>query len=267
VENDLYFLSREGLRVLGNEPQYFTAIRTNVLSIRIQQNIDAINKTYYSLCNGVYFDNKYIMAVPTAGTSIDRCITYDRRFQAFSVWKNFNAQDMVRYIDSSNNEYLYFLDTTGTQVYARSPGTYSDNGAAIEAWATSKAQDMGNPDLMKFWVDLRILFRRLSGRVTFTVYQDSDVSVGTATIGSASVRGMGLSPMGLVELGLDGETTTTTTVIADDPESIGLNLDSRTIKFKVYNNNPGENFVILGMVYAFYPKSHFVFDSSKKIYL
>lgn len=267
VENDLYFLSREGLRVLGNEPQFFTAIRTNVLSIRVQQNIDAINKAYYANCNGVFFDNKYIMAYPTSSSSIDRCLVYDRRFQAFTVWKSFNAQDMVRYIDSNNIEYLYFLDTNGTQVYQRSPGTYSDNGGAIEAWATSKAQDIGNPDITKFWVDLRIMFRRLSGRVTFTVYQDSDISVGTAVIGSTSLRGMGLNKLGVVQLGLDGETTTATQSFVDDPESIGLNLDSRTIKFKVYNNTAGENFVILGMIYAYYPKSHFVFDSSKKIYL
>jgi hypothetical protein len=79
---------------------------------------------------------------------------------------------MVKYIDSLNAEYLFFLDDGGTQVYQRSTGTYADNGVAIEAWVTGKAQDLGNPDITKFWVDLRIIFRRIAGRVTFTVYQD-----------------------------------------------------------------------------------------------
>lgn len=269
IENDISFMSREGHRVLGNEPQFFTAIRTQVLSIRIQPSMDAINKQYYSRCNGVYFDNKYILAYPVGSSTIGKTMTYDRRFQAYSLWTNFNAQAMVRYIDSSNNEDLYFLDDGGTQVYKRVAGTYNDNGAAIEAYIVSKAQDLGNPDITKFWVDLRLIFRRLSGQITFTVYQDDGVTVGTAVIGTISSRGMGLNMLGTVVLGLDGEapSTTTTASFIDNPQSIGLNLDSRTIKYKIYNNRVDENFVLLGTIYAYYPKSHYVFDSSAKIYL
>lgn len=268
VENDLYFMSREGLRVLGNEPQFFTAIRTQVLSIRVQPTVDGIAKAYYNRCNAVYFDNKYIMAFPTgSSSSITRALTYDRRFQAFCLWKNFNAQDMVKYINTSNEENLYFLDDAGTQVYMREAGTYNDNGAAIEAYIVSKAQDIGNPDITKFWVDLRLIFRRISGEVTLTVYEDDNADVGTAVIGTGSSRGMGLNMLGSFGLGSDGETDTTSTVIADNPEAIVLNLDSRVIKYKIYNNRVNENFVFLGMVYAYYPKSHYVFDSSRKVYL
>lgn len=269
IENDISFMSREGHRVLGNEPQFFTAIRTQVLSIRIQPSMDAINKLYYSRCNGIYFDNKYILAYPVGSSAISKTMTYDRRFQAYSLWTNFNAQAMVRYIDTSNNEDLYFLDDGGTQVYKRVTGTYNDNGAAIEAYVVSKAQDLGNPDITKFWVDLRLIFRRLSGQITFTVYQDDGVTVGTATIGTISSRGMGMNMLGTVILGVDGEAPSTTAASSfiDNPQSIGLNLDSRTIKYKIYNNRVDENFVLLGTIYAYYPKSHYVFDSSAKIYL
>lgn len=267
VENDLYFMSRQGIRVIGNEANFYTAIRTNVLSIRIQPTIDAINKTYYNRSNAIYFDNKYILGIPTGSSSIDRCVVYDRRFQAFTLWKSFNAQSMVQYIDSSNNLYLYFLDDGGTQVYQRSSGTYNDNGAAIEAWVTGKAQDIGNPDITKFWVDLRMVFRRIAGRVTFTVYQDDGATVGTATIGSLSTRGMGMNMLGTFKLGTDGESSTSTSAFVDTPQSINLNLSSRTLNFKVYNNNVDENFTLLGYIYAYYPKSHFYFDSANKIYL
>lgn len=269
VENDMSFMSREGHRVLGNEPQFFTAIRTQVLSIRIQPSIDAINKQYYSRCNGIYFDNKYILSYPTGSSAIAKTLTYDRRFQAYSLWTNFNSRAMCRYIDSTNTEDLYFLDDGGTQVYKRVVGTYSDNGAAIEAYVVSKAQDVNNPDITKFWVDLRLIFRRLSGQITFTVYQDDGIAVGTAVIGSGSARGMGIKRLGVYQLGKDGVTTTgtSTTTFVDNPQSVGLNLDSRTIMYKIYNNRVNENFVLLGTVYAYYPKSHYVFDSSRKIYL
>ena len=269
VENDVYFLSREGMRVLGNEPQFFTAIRTQVLSIRVQPVVDSIAKQYYSRSNAVYFDNKWILAHPTgSSSSIAKCLVYDRRFQAYTTWTNFNAQRMVKFIETDNSENLYFLNDTGTQVYKRVAGTYNDNGSAIEAYVISKAQDLGNPDITKFWVDLRLIFRRLNGQVQLTVYSDDDVAVGTATIGSTSLRGMGINIMGTYALGLDGESDTgTSESFVDTPQSVGLNLDSRTIKFKIYNNAVNENFVLLGMVYAYYPKSHYVFDSSKKIYL
>jgi hypothetical protein len=270
VENDISFLSREGHRVLGNEPQFFTAIRTQVLSIRVQSTIDSIAKQYYSRANGIYFDNKYILAHPSGSTSaITKTLTYDRRFQAYSVWTNFNAQAMVKFIDSTNNEDLYFLDDNGTQVYKRINGTYSDDGAPIEAYVVSKAQALENPDITKFWVDIRLMFRRISGQVTLTIYSDDGVEVGTTTIGSGATRGIGLNMLGTVMLGTDGEDPSGEAVstFVDNPQSIGLNLDSRTIKFKIYNNRVNENFVLLGMIYAYYPKSHYVFDSSRKIYL
>lgn len=267
VENDMYFLSREGIRVLGNQPQYFDAIRTNVVSIRIQQTIDSINKEYYNRSNACYFDNKYVLAVPTGSSTIDKQIAYDRRFEAFAIWTNFDAMDMVNFIDSTNSQVMVFLDDGGTQVYQRTVGTYNDNGAAIEAYVVSKAQDVGNPDITKFWVDIRPIFRRLNGQVTFTVYQDDGTQVGTATLGTSSYRGMGLNMFGSFKLGQDGETTALEESFSDAPLSIGLNLDSRTIQYRVYNNEVNENFVLLGTVYAYYPKSHFVFDSSRKIYL
>lgn len=271
VENDLYFMSREGLRVLGNEPQYFTAIRTNVISIRIQPTVDSIAKAYYERCNAEYFDNKYIMGIPTGSSSaIVKTITYDRRFQAFCIWTNFNAQSLMRFTSTTDNsDGLYFIDQGGTQLYMMQPGTYSDAGAPIEAYVVSKAQDIGNPDITKFWVDLRPIFRRLTGSVTFTIYSDDGVVAGSATIGSGSTRGFGLNMLGSFRLGTDGESDSAdaTGSSVDNPESIVLNQNSRTIKFKIYNNSLNENFVLLGYIYAFYPKSHYVFDSSRKIYI
>ena len=269
VENDLYFLSREGLRVLGNEPQYFTAIRTNVLSIRIQPTMDSISKAYYERCNAEYFDNKYIMGFPTGTTSgISRSLAYDRRFAAFVVW-TLNPQALLRFTSSADNsEALYFINQTGTRLYMVQPGTYNDNGTAIEAYVVGKAQDGGQPDLMKFWVDLRLIFRRLNGVLTLTIYDDTSAAQGTTSIGSGSDRGAGLNVMGTFQLGTDGESSAVTTgSISDSPVSVSLNLNSRNLKYKIYNNNLNENFVLLGTVYAFYPKSHFVFDSSQKIYI
>lgn len=268
VENDLYFLSREGVRVLGNEPNYFTAIRTNVLSIRIQTVVDSINPQYYAKANAHYFDNKYFLSVPTTTSTVDTTIVYDRRFQAWSVWTNFKANSFLKYTDATTNAaYLYFLDDGGVKIYKFNPGSYSDDGTAIDAYLVSKAFDLGNPDTSKFFRDIGLIFRRLSGQLSITVYTDGGISLGTTVLSSDSNDGMGLVALGLQILGQGTGNTSSNVTFVDNPERIIVNTTSRTIKFKIENARLNEGFVFLGYVLGFYPYSHFVFDSTRTLYL
>lgn len=268
VENDLYFLSREGVRVLGNEPNYFTAIRTNVLSVRIQTVIDSINPANYAKANAHYFDNKYILSVPTTSSSITKTIVYDRRFQAWSVWTNFNANAFIRYIDgTTNTSSLYFLDDDGIKVYEFDPGSYADDGEAIDAYIVSKSFDLGNPDTLKFFRDIGLVFRRLSGQLTISVYTDEGTLLGTTVLASGSSDGMGLLALGLQILGQGTGDTSENVTFVDNPERVIINAQSRVIKFKIQNARLNESFVLLGYILAFYPYSHFTFDSSRTLYL
>lgn len=267
VENDLYFLSREGIRVLGNEPNFADAIRTNVLSVRVQTTIDSINKLYYPKANAHYFENKYFLAVPTATADIMSTVVYDRRFQAWSIWDNFNANSFVQYVDSNNVAYLYFLDDDGTQVYQYQAGTYSDNGEAINAYLISKAFDLGNPDIIKYFSDVGLIFRRLTGLLSVSIYVDDGLLFGSATLGQGSNDGMGLLELGLQVLGEGTGDTSETGIFADVPLRVVVGTNSRTIKFKITSNRINEGFVFLGFILAFYPSSHFNFDSQNKIYV
>jgi hypothetical protein len=267
VENDVYFLSREGVRVLGNEANFFDSIRTSVLSIRIQTVVDSINQLYYEKCNAFYYDNKYILNVPTTSSAIDTTIVYDRRFQAWSVWTNINALDMIDYIDTTNDRNLYFLNTAGTSVFYFTPGTYNDNGSAIDTYLVSKAFDLGNPDITKYFTDIGFVFRRLTGQLDITVYLDGGVELGTTTLTQGTVDGMGLLPLGMQTLGLGTQNESETAIFSDAPERVIVNSSTRTIKFKLQNNRINENFVLLGYILAYYEYSHFLFDSSRKLYL
>lgn len=267
VENDLYFLSREGIRVLGNEPNFADAIRTNVLSVRIQTSVDAINKLSYPKANAHYFENKYFLAVPTTTSSVERTIVYDRRFQSWSLWDNFNANAFVQFVDTNNIAYLYFLDDDGTQVYQYQAGTYSDNGVAINAYFISKAFDLGNPDIIKYFSDIGLIFRRLTGQLSVSIYTDDGLLFGTATLGQGSNDGMGLLELGLQVLGEGTGDTSETSTFADTPLRVVVGTNSRTIKFKITSDRINEGFVFLGFILAFYPSSHFNFDSENKIYV
>lgn len=267
VENDVYFLSPEGIRVLGNEPQYFTAVRTNVLSIRIQNTVDSINKQYASKSNGHYYNNKYMLAYPTTGATISGVVTYDKRFAGFSKWDTIIPNAMVEYVDSVGASHFYWMSDSGTQMYEVVQGRYNDNGVAINAYLVSKAQDFGNIDITKRFVDLGLAFRRLAGQITATVYLDDNASAGSVQIGSGSTAGIGLGMLGTEMLGTAGTSSTTSGATSDKVYRVVVNQSSRSLKFKISNSRIDENFVFLGCIYGFYPRSHFNFDSANKIYI
>jgi len=64
IGNNVTFLSDNGLYSLTFEDLYNLRGNDTPLSINIQKTIDRINKSYIDKCIGVYFDNKYYLAVP-----------------------------------------------------------------------------------------------------------------------------------------------------------------------------------------------------------
>jgi len=177
---------------------------------------------------------------------------------------------MIKYIDSNNNERLIFNTETGTQMYEFTPGVYTDNGVAITSYLLSKVFDFKNPDITKYFVDLGLIFRTISGEVNLEIYTQGNVLFGgTAGIGGNSVTdGMGITMLGYSVLGTGGGTTDPNTeAFADLVKRIMIKTKSTSIRFRIENDRNNENFVLLGFIHAFYPYSHYFFDSDSKIYL
>lgn len=269
VENDLYFLSRDGVRVFGNEANYFDAIRTSLLSIPIQPIIDAMKSSEMIKANAVYNENEYILTIPDSSGTLNTTIVYNRVFKGWSKWTDTNSDSMLRFIDSNNAINLLFLNATGTRVYKFTPGVYSDAGQPIDSYILSKVFDFGNPDITKYFVDLGLMFRTISGQVDIEVYTEGNVLFGgSAGIGgNPVVDGMGITMLGYTVLGEGGGTSGTGEAFSDEVRRVVINTNSTSIRFKISNNRNNENFVLLGYIHAFYPYGHYLFDSSKKIYL
>ena len=269
VENDLYFLSREGVRVIGNEANFYDSIRTSLLSQPIQPIIDAIKSSEASKACGVYYNDEYILTIPDSSGTMNTTIVYNRIFRGWSKWTNCDTDSFLKFVDSSNNVLLLFLQDDGTKVQQFTPGVYSDDGQPIDSYILSKVFDFGNPDITKYFVDLGLMFRTISGEINIEVYTEGNVlfggSVGLA--GNPVVDGMGLTMLGYTVLGEGGGTGGTGEAFADEVRRVVINTNSTSIRFKISNNRNNENFVLLGYIHAFYPYGHFLFDSANKIYL
>lgn len=272
VENDLYFMSREGLRSLGNQAQYFDAIRTSVLSAAIQPTFDDVTANLYPSYNAVYWQNKFMVAAPIPiAPDASSMIVYDRRFQAFSRWDTITADAMVVYTGWQNDQHLYVINDVGTQMYELSSANFTDDGQNIETYLISKAQAFGTPDITKFFVDLGLIFRAVTGSVDITIYDDDGTTLGTTTLasttGPTSLMGLGIDYLGYRYLGIGGSETSGSTSITDVPIRIVLNRQLRTLKFKISTSGSGGRFIFAGMIYAVFPNSHYLFDSSHKLYI
>jgi hypothetical protein len=268
VENDAFFLSRNGGYVLGNEPNYFNVIRTNELTARIHGEIENINPTNYTNASALFSQYVYYLGIPSGGvTSNNVTLTYDRRFQAWSKLTHIQPECFTLYTDSTNTDTVYFTSATDANVY-KFTSNYDANGAAISAQWTSKFFDLGQFSLYKRWIWVDILFRQLVGTIKIDIYTDNGTLSKSTSVTSSQLGGLGTNLLGggdwlgsTVQSSSMGTTTTSTNI----PYRVKIGVKSRGVKVKISNARINETFVVLGLEFAYEPYSAFVFPSSQKL--
>jgi hypothetical protein len=268
VDNDVFFLSRNGVYVLGNEPNYFNVIRTNELSSRVHTTIDTISQTYYTNATAVFFNYVYYLGIPTDSTGKNTvCLTYDKRFLAFSKWTHVKPECFTTFIDSNNMEAMYFTSNTTNKVYKMTPGSYSADGVAISCSWTSKAFDLGKFAEYKRWIDCTVYFRQFLGQVTVEILTDGGNVVKTSSISALSGGGIGSKLWGADFFGgnVSSSVSVAGTATNNVPYRIRIGTKARTIKLRISNSRNAESFTALGFEFTYRPYSHFVFPSGNKI--
>ena len=268
VDNDVFFLTRNGIYVLGNEPNFFSTIRTKELSVRVHPEIETINPTNYTNATGFYDGTNYYLGLPQGGvTANSATLVYNKEFLAWSKYTHVTPESFCSFIDSTNTEYIYFTDANSANVY-RFTTNYDSNGSAISAQWTSKAYDLGNYNVYKRWIDVTILFRQLVGTVTITIITDNGTIAKTAAVSASSVGGLSTNILGGGDIlggtptaGSTGTGTSSTNI----PYRLRLGIKSRNIKIKISNGRVNETFVVLGVAFRYRTYSAFTWPSALKI--
>lgn len=268
VDNDLFFLTRNGIYVLGNEPNYYSVIRTNELSSRIHPVIETINPTSYSLATALFNQYVFYLGIPSGGVTANNVtLTYDRRFLAFSKLTHIQPECFTVYTDTTNTDTIYFTSASSANVY-KFTTNYDSNGSAISAQWTSKAFDLGDFSQYKRFIFIDLLFRQLVGTVSINVYTDNGVLLKSTSVSSSQSGGMGTNILGGGDLlggTVSSSSSGTSSVSSNIPYRIKVNSKSRTIKVQISNGRINETFVLLGIKLYTRPYSSFVFPSAQKI--
>ncbi len=231
VENDAFFFNDKGVYALGYEPNMSTQIRTNIVSLRVDPKVKAIQKSRLEETCAIFFDNHYYLAYTSGGgTANDKMLVYDR--QRLGWWEfNIGANVFCEYKNTSGYSYLYFGSPTDGKVYYFEETAKSDNGSAISTtWKTGK-WSFKDYVQQKFFHHVVLYFGRIRGTVTIKVYIDGTLHVSdTAVLGGSSTYGIGTQTLGTAVLGVEGGETGTA---AAELKKIALNKMGMNLQIEI----------------------------------
>lgn len=143
VGDDVFFLATDGVRALFRNIQDKLQLGVSYpVSYPLQDEIGDINWAYADKAQAVFFENKYLLAVPTgSSTTNNKVYCYYPATGGWSVFTNWNvgAWGNVKF---SNEEKLYYIDSTDASVY-QAFNSNTDNGSAIPYTLISRREDLG----------------------------------------------------------------------------------------------------------------------------
>lgn len=202
--NDLRGWSRDGAFSLGNEPNYATIIRTRIMSARADLIVQSLTASEFSKISGVYYKDHSLWGIPmgSAGAGITSCIAYNEKYAAWSEWYGLTPLVWAKFIDSSNQERLFYGDCQSGNVVECWQGT-SDRGSPIVWRVATKQFDMNRPHQYKTFSRVYFIFGSVTGTGTrITLVEDGERSqVPLALYANAGDMGFGVDEWGTMEFG------------------------------------------------------------------
>lgn len=282
VENDCYFLTDKGIFVLGNEPNYYAAIRTNELSSRVKTLLQRINPAHWERCRAYYYDDRYFLTVPLdSNTECNAVIVYDRRFYAWAHWTNIHAETFLAFKeeDKDGRMKFYFTEYGSSNICEFTPNAYNDKGEPIEAVFVTRAFEGKMVDRTKYWYVVRPIFRLTTGAVQISFITENGSTGRTASVNPTITGGLAVDQFGAllfgtsqqdtymdVDLGISGSSDdgegSSETDISHAVYNIGVNIHSRTLKLRFSNNGLNETFTLLGWALLLQERDHDFFDGA-----
>jgi len=174
VGDDYLFMSQDGVRALKRTIQdKLQSGESKPLSYLLKDEYDDINWSQIKKACAVVFDNKYFIALPTIGSSVNNVVwVYYPAQQAWSVIKGWKVAAWATY-DVGGEERLYYAEASADGKIYRAWSGSSDNSTAIEFQETSRSVDLGQPIKKKVGGELKVTAKP-SGDYYLSVYGSFD---------------------------------------------------------------------------------------------
>ena len=238
VENDVFFLSEDGVFVLGNEPNYFNVIRTNELSSRIRPKIQAINGDYIADSAAIYYDKLFLISVPDGSSEVnDKTYVYDRERLAWYEWDFGVNCWAVYYEGGTDRKLLYGEESSG---YTSQMTGEDDFGSAFTSTIKTKQVDLDKWELYKRWKHLVFHFRNISGTMNVKIWVDGTTVTQTFSLSRPSgYIGWGYDGWGATLWGATAGTSASASDIDVVKRKRKLSGNYRSVAFEIEHDTAG----------------------------
>jgi len=213
--NDVYFLNKKGVFVLGNEKQYWGVLRTNELSVKIRPYIESISELKISDACAYYFNDKVFFSVSTNGTANNRIFYYDRENLCWVADWGIGVNQFGEFTDSNGVTHFLGASSTDGYIIEFSENILGDRGVAFTTRYVGP-RFPAHKDWTKFakLKKFHIRLMDIKGSVQISLLGTGKSStfstIATATITTDSAAtGLGFDPLGSIPLGTSGGSPTT----------------------------------------------------------
>lgn len=248
VENDIFYLSRKGVRSLGYEAGFsFDVLRSNEISVKVRNFFKSLTVSQAERAVATYFDNKYIISFP----GLNKAMVFDRERVAWIGPWSFDGNVFETYYDSSNNELLLMGKDDAPSVVDFNESYASDEGTVIATLMRTKKEDFGDWTYLKNIKSIFAAFRNVTGNVAVDItLEGRDGNVVTSKSFDVNPN-LGNSGWG-ADLWADAQWGNTEedgggVDITDIIRWAFINKSARTMQIALSTSNINDNYELLGL--------------------
>lgn len=186
VGDDVLFLANDGVRGLFRSQQDKLQTGSSFpLSYPLKTQFEDINWAQISKARATFFDNKYLLALPTGSSTENNVVwVYYPSTNAWVIIEGWAVSDWAKIKFSGGEEKLYIIKNDD-DVVLRAFSGYSDDGTAIQYLEEGRKEDFEKPLVTKCGGELRIKALAV-GDYELSVYAEIDDG-GYNLLGTASL--------------------------------------------------------------------------------
>lgn len=249
VGNDLFFLGRRGIYVLGYEPNILNVLRTNEISVKVRPFFEGLTDDDLSAACAGLFDFKYLIAFPTK----KQILVFDRERVAFMgpwTFADFGISQFITYVDEEGTERWIGLDSNDGFATRFASSLVDDKGSAFNTLLKTKKEDFGSFYTFKTIEEMFLNFRNVFGDVSVNIfleeYTGQTVTAQSFDISSQKgTTGWGTDMWGLAQWGLSNNDAQAASedLIRRSP----LFKTARTFQVEISTSGTSDNYELLGI--------------------
>ena len=262
TDNDIIYVAQKENKIqimtVGQQENYVgDQLRTNSISVFIDDQLSSVNRSLMSNIASFTYDNKFGFAYTATGnTENDRGYVLDTRFGGWVYWEG-DPMEVTHYsiYDDGTDVHLYGGSNSDAYMTELMKNDRNDNGSAFRSIVGTKQYNAKLFDIPKIWRNPTFWFKYISGgQIDIEVWTDGTKKSGTGQMSSStSGAGPGADLAGTALAGDMASTMNDAVAGADVPQVIEMLDISRTIGFYLIDEGKNTNWLLMGLHLMYTP--------------